>query len=666
MAYKVRAVRQGVTAVLACVLPMIAAPLSAQSVEWRSYAASNAGTKYSGLDQIRPDNVQNLRIAWRQSAVPGELAARGAGVRTVNFENTPLMVDGLLYVGSGLGTVVALDPKSGKVVWHEETPEPLGKESQTSALGSGSRGVAYWTDGRNGRIVSIRGRILVALDAKTGRRLAGFGTGGAVDLAQGYDRPVPSYNWRSIPVIVRDVIVVGGLSAGAGPADVRGYDVRTGKQLWTFHVIPRPGEFGNDSWQRDSWKEASAAGVWGLLSADEELGYVYLPTESASSRGGGDYYGAHRPGDGLFAESIIALDARTGKRVWHFQAVHHGLWDFDLGAAPNLVDITVDGRRVKALAQVSKQNFVYVLDRVTGKPVWPIEERPVPKGDMPGEYYSPTQPFPTKPPAYDQQGVTIDDLIDFTPELRKEALEIIGQYRYGPLFTPPSLLNASGGTKGTIHMPGTVANVWNGAAFDPETGILYVPSVHCPVVVQMVKRDGSSTLSEYTNRAAPTPAGGAFLEGSIVGPWLMGPQGLPLFKPPYGRLVAIDLNKGEILWTAANGDGPRDHPAINYLNLPPLGQPGRAAPMLTKTLAFLGEGGNGGGILALPPWGGGKKFRAYDKRSGKVVWEMELPGGTIGAPMTYMVDGVQYIVVAVGWKDAAPELIALSLPSSGR
>jgi quinoprotein glucose dehydrogenase len=390
---------------------------------------------------------------------------------------------------------------------------------------------------------------------------------------------------------------------------------------------------------------------------------VYLPTESSSSRGGGDYYGAHRPGGGLFAESIVALDARTGRRVWHFQAVHHGLWDFDFGAAPNLVDITVDGRRIKALAQVSKQNFVYVLDRETGKPVWPIEERPVPQGDMPGEKYSPTQPFPTKPPPYDQQGVTIDDLIDFTPELRAEAIKIISQYRYGPLFTPPSLLDdRPGGTKGTIHMPGTVSNVWNGAAFDPETGILYVPSAHCPVVVQMVGRKGSNTLSEYINRPALTPAGGTFLEGSIVGPWLVGPQGLPIFKPPYGRLVAIDLNKGEILWTVANGDGPRDHPAINYLNLPPLGQPGRAAPLLTKTLAFLGEGGNGGGILALPPWGGGKKFRAYDKMTGAVVAEIELPGGTIGAPMTYMIDGVQYIVVAVGWKDMAPELVALSVP----
>jgi quinoprotein glucose dehydrogenase len=631
--------------------------------EWRAYAADNAGTKYSRLDQINRNNVKDLRIAWRQSALPGDLARLGDKVRTVNFENTPLMVNGLLYVGTALGTVAALDPKSGQVVWLEEAIEPLNLNAPSSSLGSGARGVTYWSDGKERRILAVRSRLLVALDAATGKRVQGFGNAGAVDLTQGYTRLASGYNWRSVPVIVRDVIVVGGLPNGGGSADVRGYDVRTGKPLWTFHVIPRPGEFGNDTWQNDSWELGSAAGVWGLLSGDEELGYVYLPTESSSSRGGGDYYGAHRPGDGLFAESIIALDARTGKRVWHFQAVHHGLWDFDFGAAPNLVDITVDGRRIKALAQVSKQNFVYVLDRETGKPVWPIEERPVPQGDMPGEKYSLTQPFPTKPPPYDQQGVMIDDLIDFTPELRAEAIKIISQYRYGPLFTPPSLLDERpGGTKGTIHMPGTVSNVWNGAAFDPETGILYVPSAHCPVVVQMIPRKGSNTVSEFINRQAPTPVGGTFLEGSIVGPWLEGPQGLPIFKPPYGRLVAIDLNKGEILWTASNGDGPRDHPAINYLNLPPLGQPGRAAPLLTKTLVFLGEGGNGGGILALPPWGGGKRFRAYDKTTGAVVSELELPGGTIGAPMTYMFEGVQYIVVAVGWKTMAPELIALALP----
>ena len=334
--------------------------------EWGAYAGDNGGTKYSPLDQINKDTVKNLRIAWRQSAVPGELATLGAKVRPANFENTPVMIGGLLYLGTALGTVAALDPATGKVVWLEELP-PDAALTPTSALGAGARGVAHWSDGGAGRILSLRGRWLVALDAKTGKRIAQFGDGGQVDLATGYDRAARSYSWRSIPVVVRDVIVVGGLS-GAGPAsgDVRGFDVRTGKQLWTFHVIPRPGEFGNDSWLKDSWEQGTAAGVWGLMSADEELGYVYLPTESSASRGGGDYYGAHRPGDGLFAESLVCLDARTGKRVWHFQMVHHGLWDFDLGAAPNLVDITVDGRRIKAVAQVSKQNFVYVFDRACG------------------------------------------------------------------------------------------------------------------------------------------------------------------------------------------------------------------------------------------------------------------------------------------------------------
>ena len=342
----------------------------------------------------------------------------------------------------------------------------------------------------------------------------------------------------------------------------------------------------------------------------------------------------------------MCLDAKTGKRIWHFQAVHHGLWDYDFNSAPNLVDITVNGRKIKAVAQVSKQAFVYVFDRVTGQPVWPIEERPVPAGDAPGEWYAPTQPFQTKPPAYDQQGVTIDDLIDFTPELRQEAFEIISQYRYGPLFTPPSVADGPDRKKGTIQMPGTVTTVWNGAGVDPETGILYVPSARSGVVIELVKSRHPRSNLRLVRKGLT---------------WVMGPQGLPdPFKPPYGRLTAIDLNKGDLLWMVANGDGPRNHPALKPLNLPPLGQPGRVAPLVTKTLLFLGEGSDTGAHL--PPGGGGKMLRAYDKATGKVVWEMELPGGTTGAPMTYMLNGKQYIVVAVGWKGMPGELIALALP----
>ena len=376
------------------------------------------------------------------------------------------------------------------------------------------------------------------------------------------------------------------------------------------------------------------------MSADEELGYVYVPGEDAT----GDYFGGARPGNNLFSDTLVCLDARTGKRIWHFQTIHHPLWDYDLPTAPILADVTVNGRRRKVAAQLSKQGFVYVLDRETGEPIWPIEERPVPKGDTPGEWYSPTQPVPTKPPAFEMQGLTTDDLIDFTPELRKQALEVVSKYRIGPLYTPPSP------NQGTIYMPGTVGGAnWNGGAIDPETGILYVPSLRIPVIVELATPKNPASNLPYVRR------------GSGLDTNLQLPNGLPVVKPPYGSVTAIDLNKGDLLWRVANGEGPRDHPALKGLNLPPLGTIGRPSPLVTRTLLFLGEG-MGRGAVRIPPDGGGKTFRAYDKQSGKVVWETELPGGTTGAPMTYSVNGKQFIVVAVGWEGMPAELVALSLP----
>jgi glucose dehydrogenase len=641
----------GIVLLLTIGTPKVSRLAADETWEWRSFAGTNASTRYSPVDQINKDTVKNLRIVWRQSATPMEIRKGRTDLPVPpNYQHTPLMIGSLLYMSTGVGTVAALDAATGKVVWFDEPPV---RESATR--GAHSRGVAYWTDGKDARILAITGQSLVALDAKTGKRDSAFGTDGEVNLTQGFSRPGETFNWRSAPLVVRDVVVIGGLGGPAGdnttefsrarrdgaPGHVRGYDVRTGKLLWTFRTIPRPGELGNETWLNDSWSYTGDAGVWSLMSADEELGYVYLPLSTPT----GDYYGGSRPGDNLFAESLVCLDARTGKRIWHFQAVHHGIWDYDFASAPILLDVTVNGRKIKAVAQVSKQSFVYLFDRVTGEPVWPIEERPVLKGDAPGEWYAPTQPFPTKPPAYDQQGVTIDDLIDFTPELRQEAIDIIRKYRYGPLFTPPSVAGGPDGKVGTIQQPGTVATIWPGAGVDPETGILYVPSVHCPVVLELAKPVTPNADIAYVRKGLT---------------WVEGPRGLPIFKPPYGRLVAIDLNRGEILWTVANGNGPRDHPAIKHLNLPPLGQPGRVGPLVTKTLVFMGEGGNEG-VVHLPPYGGGKMFRAFDKATGRVVAEIELPGGTTGVPMTYLLNGKQYIVVAVGWKGMPGELIALAL-----
>ena len=626
--------------------------------DWPAYAGDKGSTKYSPLDQINKDTVKSLRIAWTRSGLPEELRPSFPDAQApANYQHTPLVVGGVMYMSSAVGAVVALDPTTGKTMWHDNLPPR--PDGQGLARGGATRGIAYWTDGKDSRIVTNVGANLVALNATTGKRYADFGENGQVDLTRGFERPITGWRWSSGPIVVKDVVVVAGVPSPATdilnerarapkempPDDVRGYDVRTGKLLWTFHVVPRKGEPGNDTWLNDSWTYSGNSGAWSLLSADEDLGYVYLPFEEAT----GDYYGGTRPGNNLYAESIVCLDARTGTRVWHFQTIHHGLWDYDLPAAPVLGDITVNGRRIKAVAQVSKQAFVYVFDRVTGQPVWPIEERPVPNGDVPGEWYSPTQPIPSKPPAFDQQGVSDSDLIDFTPELKAEAKKIVSEYKTGPIYTPPVLLGSPDGPKGLLLVPGTNGGAdWGGAAFDPETSMLYVPSAHMPTVIALGKSQHPESTLPYVKQQVP---------------WPFGPQGLPdPFKPPYSRLVAIDLNKGDIAWSVANGDGLRNHPAFKGLNLPPIGAPGRLAALVTKSFVFMGEGSDSG--VGLPPGGpwGGKKFRAFDKKTGAIAWEMELPAGVSNAPMTYIAKGKQYIVVGISGRQYPGELVALALP----
>ncbi|MEP7306869.1 MAG: pyrroloquinoline quinone-dependent dehydrogenase [Acidobacteriota bacterium] len=645
----------GVVAVIAIAWTM-AGRAADKNRDWPAYAGDKGSTKYSSLDQINKDTIKNLKIAWRRSGMPEEMREQFPNTQApANYQHTPLMVDGVLYISTAVGAVAALDPATGKTLWFDALPPR--PDGQGPARGAPTRGIAYWTDGRDSRILANVGANLVALNAKTGKRYNDFGDNGQVDLTKGFERPITGWRWSSGPLVVKDVVVIAGVPSPATdilnerakapkempPDDVRGFDVRTGKLLWTFHVVPRKGEFGNETWLNDSASYSGNSGAWSLISGDEELGYVYLPFEEAT----GDYYGGTRPGNNLFAESIMCLDAKTGKRVWHFQTLHHGIWDYDLPAAPVLADITVNGRRIKAVAQVSKQAYVYVLDRVTGAPVWPIEERPVPQGNVPGEWYSPTQPIPTKPPPFDQQGVSEKDLIDFTPELKAEALKIVSEYKYGPVYTPPVLKGSPEGPKGTILMPGTNGGAdWGGASFDKETGILYVPSAHLPTIIALGKSEHPESTLPYVKQTEPR---------------FTGPQGLPdPFKPPYSRLVAIDLNKGDILWSVANGDGLRNHPAFKGLNLPPLGTPGRLAALVTKTFVFMGEGSDSG--VGVPPGYGGKMFRAFDKKTGRIAWEMELPAGISNAPMTYMVNGKQFILVAVSGRQMPGEFVALALP----
>ncbi len=621
--------------------------------EWPAYGGTYAAAHYSPLTQIDRTTARNLRIKWRWPSPDQAIheANPAAGPSFAN-ESTPLMVAGVLYTSTSLSQVAAIDAVTGKTKWIFDPKIYENGLGMPANLGWTHRGVAYWRNGSDERIVILTAFAqMIALDAKTGKPVPTFGIDGRVDLAEGLRRPVErgDYTMTSPPVIVRGVIVVGSSvldwwgKRPLPPGDVRGFDVVTGRLVWTFHTVAQAGEPGVETWENESWKETGNANVWAPMSADEELGYVYLPVSTPSN----DYYGGHRLGDGLYGDSLVCLDAATGRKVWHYQLVHHGLWDYDPPAAPNLIDVTVDGKPIKAVAQVTKQAFVYVFDRVTGKPVWPIEEQPVPASAVPGERASATQPVPTRPAPFDLQSARDDDLIDLTPEIHKEAIDLVAGYDRGGLFTPPSL-------QGTVQVPGKAGGAnWAGAAVDPETGMLYVGTYRQPSLAIVVKPEPWESTYDFIGKSK----------------YLSGPRGLPLLKPPFGSIVAIDMNKGAHRWRIPVGHG-EAMDAVRKLGIhQQLGLPFRSWVLVTKTVMIVVQAGYydpphlvpGLNMPVLELHNFDPHLWVYDKADGKMLAEIALPANATGAPITYLASGKQYIVFPVGGGSITEELIALSL-----
>jgi quinoprotein glucose dehydrogenase len=679
---------------------------STRNGEWPYYTADAKGTKYSPLDQINAANFNTLEVAWR-------FKTDNLGPRPeYKLEGTPLMIKGVLYATAGTRrSVVALDAKTGEEIWVHNMREGLRAAIAPRQLSG--RGLSYWTDGKGDeRILYVTpGYRLVELNAKNGMEIGSFGQNGIVDLkvgaVTGFDKQIDletgEIGLHATPIVVKDVVIVGSsFKEGTQPIThnntkglVRGYDVHSGKKLWQFNTIPKPGEFGYDTWLNDSAEVNGNAGVWTQITVDEELGLVYLPVEDPTS----DQYGGHRPGNNLFADSLVCVDLKTGQRKWHYQVVHHPMWDYDLSSAPILADINVNGRAIKAVALPSKEAFLYVFDRVTGQPVWPIEERPVPKGDVPSEWYSPTQPFPTKPPAYARQAITVDELIDFTPELRAKALELVKMYRMGPMFLNPVVSKVGGPLAAlTIGTLGGGTN-WPGASYDPETHTVYAQAANAgvsplglveppagfsdikylagvagrefrlnegpgfgtgadaPKISEAQARLNAVLKTNPAGRTGPPPGGAAPAGGGGS----LTVDGLPLVKPPYGVLSAINLDRGDLVWQVPHGDTPdavRNHPALKGLNIPKTGQQGSVGLMVTKTLVILGDPQ----VTTTPEHARGAMLRAYDKATGKQVGAVWMPAPQSGSPMTYMLDGKQYIVVAISGGNYSGEYVAFKLP----
>ena len=694
---------------------------STKNGDWPYYTADIRGTKYSPLDQINAGNFKNLEVAWR-------FKTDNLGTRPeYKLEGTPLAINGVLYTTAGTRrSVIALDGKTGELIWSHSYRE--GNRAAIAPRQLSGRGVAYWTDGKGDeRIVYVTtGYRLIELNAKNGSMVQSFGEGGLVDLKRGavfgkgqqIDLEQGEIGLHSTPLVVKDVVIVGssfkeGMTVKTHNNTkglVRAFDVKTGKLLWTFNTIPRPGEFGNDTWENESWAINGNTGVWTQMTADEDAGLVYLPVEDPTS----DFYGGHRPGNNLFGDSLVCVDVKTGQRKWHFQVAHHPIWDYDLSSAPILMDITVNGKAIKAVAQPSKEAFLYVFDRITGQPVWPIEEKPVPQSDVPMEKTSPTQPFPTKPPAYARQAVTVDELVNFTPELNEQAKQLVSRYRLGPMFLPGVVSKTEGPIAAlTIGTTGGGTN-WPGAGADPETHVVYAQAANTGVAPiglveppagfsdiryvagtagqPFVEREGPgfgsaadsplrggalqrqvetaqqearggrpAAVSGQAAQATPA-AGGRGGQTPPQGGGGLTVQGLPLLKPPYGVLNAIDLDKGELKWQVPHGDTPdvvRNHPALKGLNVPKTGQQGSVGLLVTKTVVVLGDPQ----VTTTPEHPRGAMLRAYNKDTGAEVGAMWMPAQQSGSPMTYKgPDGRQYIVVAVSGGAYSGEYLSFALP----
>jgi quinoprotein glucose dehydrogenase len=699
-----------------------AGPPSTKNGDWTHYTADMRGTKYSPLDQITAANFNQLEVAWR-------FKTDNLGTRPeFKLEGTPLAIKGILYTTAGTRrSVIALDGRTGELIWTHSYRE--GNRAAIAPRQLSGRGVAYWTDGKgDDRVLYVTtGYRLIALNAKNGAMVPSFGDGGVVDLKKGavtgkgqqIEMETGEIGLHSTPTVVKDVVIIGSsfkegmtvVTHNNTKGLVRAFDVKTGKLLWTFNTIPKPGEFGNDTWENESWATNGNTGVWSQITVDEEAGLVYLPVEDPTS----DYYGGHRPGNNLFGDSIVCVDLKTGQRKWHYQIVHHPIWDYDMSSAPILLDANVNGKLIKAVAVPSKQSNLYVFDRITGQPIWPIEERPVQQSDVPMEKTSPTQPFPTKPPAYGRPFLKVpDDLIDFTPAMRAQALENLKSYRVSGMYNPPVLGTLDGPLRGAINVGNASGGTnWPGAGADPETHTVYAQAAMAFISglslreppagfsdikyvsgvggtdFRVAEGPGFGSAADAPQRGGRAGAPGAAPGGTVPaagggrggrgaaaagapgapaagrGGGGLQVEGLPIVKPPYGVLTAIDLDKGELKFQVPHGDTPdavRNSPALQGMTIPKTGQNGSVGLMVTKTLVVLGDPQ----VTAPPGRARGAMLRAYDKNNGTEVGAVWMPAAQSGSPMTYMVDGKQYMVVAVSGGIYSGEYIAFSLPNAPR